>query len=61
MGSECVGAAVCGSQVRCEANLYALRGRSQLVGRKQIVRDTIDWKNVNIMSMDMMSKKCVYP
>lgn len=61
MRSECVGAAVGGSQVRCEANLYVLRGRSRLVGRKQNVRDTIDWMNVNTMSTDVMSKKHEYP
>jgi len=28
---------------------------------KQNIRDTIDWRSVNIMSTDVMSKKRVYP
>jgi hypothetical protein len=57
MRSECVGAAVGGSQVRCEVNLYALRGWSRLVERKKnVVRVRIDWMNVKTMSKNTMRK-----
>lgn len=42
-------AAVHGSQVRCKANLYALRGRSRLAEGKQQVWVKADWMKVEEM------------